>query len=239
MTEEYRFLDEQLDEIKREMAQYRKRYPTLDVSYEYVMWALELRKKGTSHPHIKYDWMQWLERRKRQSESGSARVSLNDALGEFPQIAEPFKRLVAAFRIDPYLSVDTIRVYAEEFAKVSTEDFASICSTAIRTLDRFPTVAALLRIQAEMRSQAASDRADAQRKAEAKQYMEAAERTRLIEQRIASLPEEERDKLENDAMLLVGAGNNLKLGFERMLAQKRMLSLYQERYGLGENHEET
>ena len=231
--DEHRFLDEQLDEIKRELATYRKRYPMLDVAYEYAIWALELRKKGTSHPHIKYDWMQWLERHKRQAESGSARVSIDDAMTEFPQIAEPFKRLVAAFRIDPYLSVDTIRVYAEEFATLSKDDFAAICSQAIRSLDRFPTVAALLRIQSEMKSHMATQRADADRQAEARKYQEAAERSREIERRIAALPQEEREQLESDAMLLVGAGNNLKLGFEGMLAKKRMLSLYEERYGQG------
>ena len=239
MTEEHQFLDEQLDEIKRELATYRKRYPMLDVAYEYAIWALELRKKGTSHPHVKYDWMQWLERHKRQAESGSARVSIDDALGEFPQIAEPFKRLVAAFRIDPYLSVDTIRVYAEEFATVSQDDFQAICSQAIRTLERFPTVAALLRIQTEMRSQHATERASADRMAEARKYEEAAERSRAIERRIAALPQEEREQLESDAMLLIGAGNNLKLGFEGMLAKKRMLSLYEERYGQGGSHDDT
>lgn len=63
MGEDTQFLEEQLQEIKRDMAQYRKRYPMLDVSYEYITWALELRKRGSNHPHIKYDWMQWLERR--------------------------------------------------------------------------------------------------------------------------------------------------------------------------------
>lgn len=54
MNDDIKFLDEQLEEIKAAMSQYRKRYPMLDVSYEYVMWALDLRKKGTCHPHIKY-----------------------------------------------------------------------------------------------------------------------------------------------------------------------------------------
>ena len=236
--DDIRYLDEQLEEIKRELATYRKRYPMLDVAYEYAIWALELRKKGSNHPHIKYDWMQWLEKRKRQADAGTSRVSIDDALSDFPQIAEPFKRLVAAFRIDPYLSVDTIRVYAEEFATVSKDDFAAICQQAIRNLDRFPTVAALLRIQTEMRSQAATDKAQVERQAEARKYIEAAERSRAIEKRIAALPEEEREQLENDAMLLVGAGNNLKLGFEAMLAKKRMLSLYEERYGAGGNYED-
>ncbi len=236
--DDIRYLDEQLEEIKRELATYRKRYPMLDVAYEYAIWALELRKKGSNHPHIKYDWMQWLEKRKRQADAGTSRVSIDDALSDFPQIAEPFKRLVAAFRIDPYLSVDTIRVYAEEFATVSKDDFAAICQQAIRNLDRFPTVAALLRIQTEMRSQAATDKAQVERQAEARKYIEAAERSRAIEKRIAALPEEEREQLENDAMLLVGAGNNLKLGFEAMLAKKRMLSLYEERYGVGGNYED-
>ena len=231
--DEVKFLDEQLDEIKRELATYRKRYPMLDVAYEYAIWVLELRKKGTSHAHIKWDWMQWLERHKRQAASGSARISIDDALVEFPQIAEPFKRLVAAFRIDPYLSVDTIRVYAEEFATVTQEDFAAICSQAIRSLDRFPTVAALLRIQSEMRVAVATQRANADREAEARKQMEAAERSRDIERRIAALPQEERQRLESDAMTLVGAGNSLKLGFEAMLAKRRMLSLYEERYGPG------
>lgn len=233
MSAEHQYLEEQFDEIKRELGTYRKRYPMLDVAYEYAIWALELRKKGTSHPHIKYDWMQWLERHKRQAESGAGRVSIEDALADFPQIAEPFKRLVAAFRIDPYLSVDTIRVYAEEFAQVSQEDFAAICQQAIRTLERFPTVAALLRIQSEMKSQSATRRAEAQRQDEARKQMEAAQRAREIEHRIAALPKEEREQLESDAMALVGAGNNLKLGFEGLLAKRRMLSLYEERYEQG------
>ena len=222
---------EQMEVVKTKLEIYQRRYPSLDVAYQYKDWVLDTLARNPSVVEYEYAFMQWLERSQRRANEVSGRVSLDDALAYAPKLATGFKRLVAAFRQDNYISPETIRVYAEEFADLTAEEFSDMCSRAIRHLDKFPTIAALIRLRIEAKGDAATARAEAERRDEEEERRQNAIRTALIEEKIAALPEEEQAALRNTAMEALGTGETaLPKSLMDTLVRRRTLSLYEEKY---------
>ncbi len=221
----------QMEVVKTKLEIYQRRYPSLDVAYQYKDWVLDTLAKNPSVVEYEYAFMQWLERSQRRANEVSGRVSLDDALAHAPKLTTGFKRLVAAFRQDNYISPETIRVYAEEFADLTAEEFSDMCSRAIRHLDKFPTIAALIRLRIEAKSDAATAREEAKRRDEEKERRRLNIQTALIEARIAALPEDERQELEREALESIGGDKPNAAPFIGILAKKRILAVYESRYG--------
>ena len=222
---------EQTDAITQKLDVYQRRYPGLDAAYEYRIWYLDVLKNGTTMIDYERGFMQWMERSQRWANEAKGKLSLDEALAYAPKLTNGFKRLVAAFRQDNYISLETIQVYAQEFADLTEDEFSEMCSRAIRTLDRFPTVAALIRLRMDAKDDAATARAAEERRQEYEEQRRMSIRTALIEERIKALPEEERQELEREALDSVGGDKPNAAPFLAILAKKRILAVYEQKYG--------
>lgn len=222
---------EQMEQIKGKLDVLQRRYAGLDVAYQYKDWVLDTLARNPPVIDYEYAFMQWLERNQRWANEAKGKLSLDEALAYAPKLKTGFKRLVAAFRQDNYISLETIQVYADEFADLTEEEFSEMCQRAIRSLDRFPTVAALIRLRMDAKDDAATARAAEERRQEYEEQRRMNIRTALIEERIKALPEEERQELEREALESVGGDNVITAPLRSMLAKKRILTVYEQKYG--------
>jgi hypothetical protein len=222
---------EQTDAITQKLDVYQRRYPGLDAAYEYRIWYLDVLKNGTTMIDYERGFMQWMERSQRWANEAKGKLSLDEALAYAPKLTNGFKRLVAAFRQDNYISVETVQVYAQEFEDLSEEEFSEMCQRAIRSLDRFPTVAALIRLRAEAADDASVAKADEERRQEYEERRRMNIRMALIEEKIKALPEEEQAALQAEAIAKLGLTANTQQEFKDLLLGKCMLALFEDRYG--------
>jgi hypothetical protein len=194
--------DRQLREVSDQLDKYQRRYPELDVAYEYRIWALETKARLDPTGILDYEllFLRRLEKRRKDIQGGG-RLDIAAALADWPALVNGFGRLVHGFNQERYISQDTIRVYGEEFANCSEELFSRICDRALREFERFPSVAALRRIYVIIQVE------DRQARDEQTMRRESAEREALrrhaaeLDAAIEALGPEERKRLDKEAAL--------------------------------------
>jgi len=233
MAGEFHDRDEQLERIKGKLDVYQRRYPVLDIAYEYRIWVLDIRAKAD--PRImdyEYAWMQRCEFRGRQAAAASGRPSVEEAFEDAKHLLAGFQRLTAAFRQDSWMTLETARVYAEEFRDSDEEAFGLICSIAIRTMKRFPMVADLHEIREELRAKAVNDAVVREADQDAEARREQAERAARLDEEIAALSDEERSRLREAAEAEVPNGPGVA-GFRETLVKIAMRRIHGGNDGAG------
>lgn len=202
MTTAFQERDRQLKAISDQLDKYQRRYPELDVAYEYRVWALETKARLDVTGILDYEllFLRRLEKR-RNDIKGGGRLDIAATLADWPALINGFKRLVHGFNQERYISQETIHVYANEFANCPEELFSRVCERALREFDRFPSVAALRRIVEVLRAE------DNQVRDKQSQQREKLEREALrrqaeeLDAAIEALGPEERERLDKAAAL--------------------------------------
>jgi hypothetical protein len=187
----------QFDAIEGKLGTLQKRYPMMDLAYEFRIWVLATKSRDDFRI-IDYekDFLMRMEQLKRKIEAGGRTMSVEQAFSEMPDLAPGFSRLTAAFRLEPFISVDTARVYCEEFGDMTGEAFMELCSEAIRRLEKFPTVAALLKIRDERSRDRSESTIVDQIRTENESILRERERVNEIDRAISGLPEAELAEID-------------------------------------------
>jgi len=142
--------DRQLAAIGEKLGTYQRRYPGLDLAWEYRIWVLDVKARGIELVDFEMGFLRHLEQRSHYAAGG--RTSFEAAFSAAPHLLPAFERLVAAQPRRVNITPDTAAIYASEFASCSAEEWEAICDHAIRTCDGMPSIAALSRISDEIRA---------------------------------------------------------------------------------------